>query len=553
MDIQSLYQRLEQKLHQYTPFKKYQIELRKRFQKFLDPPRILFIGEFSVGKSSVINGLLQQEVLPSSATPTTAFITYLRYGKERVEVIYQSGEQETFPLGQLSQITSEREAAQQMREKKIASVNVYLQHPLLKKMTLVDSPGLNSLHKEHTEQTTRMMEEVDFCFWVFAYGKVGTQSEIAGMKALNRAGIRPIALINKIDQADEDDLSEYYAYELEKMNAYTDCVTGVSAHEVMESKEDPELYELSNYPELYQKIDEQLARTESIRQKRKDELVQTIYQLLEELDRMQEQSEYATDVLNFTKTVPKLLTEYQEMIEVGKALSHNDSSSKHYFQHIQQFIDFVTGDKHFEEWMNSEYASILEEHVPIQKWRQLLASYAHYQEKIQNEEDMSTEQWIELKEAIKKINFALVDVEQEVLDYTSTIDSLYRQHYLQLLQKTEEEYHQWMERQKQAITNEIVQLERWAFLSEIQEATVHLCFALYIPLPSYREFPCVALKKDAYQSMAQKEADRKASEWSLQPIRLLYNPNVIYPKMLGKSLVTWVSTLIRKNIEIIKK
>ena len=46
---------------------------------------IVFIGEFSTGKSSIINALLGERILPEGITPTTDRITILRYGDVREE------------------------------------------------------------------------------------------------------------------------------------------------------------------------------------------------------------------------------------------------------------------------------------------------------------------------------------------------------------------------------------------------------------------------------------------------------------------------------------
>ena len=48
---------------------------------------IVFIGEFSTGKSSIINTLLGLDVLPEGITPTTDEITVMKYGDQKLESI----------------------------------------------------------------------------------------------------------------------------------------------------------------------------------------------------------------------------------------------------------------------------------------------------------------------------------------------------------------------------------------------------------------------------------------------------------------------------------
>ena len=48
--------------------------------------RIAFIGEFNHGKSSLINGIIGQRVLPTGMTPTTQVDTIVRFGAESSSV-----------------------------------------------------------------------------------------------------------------------------------------------------------------------------------------------------------------------------------------------------------------------------------------------------------------------------------------------------------------------------------------------------------------------------------------------------------------------------------
>lgn len=53
IEVQALFQKLESLLKKYVPFKKYENELNI-LKRYNEPPHILFMGEFSVGKSSVM-------------------------------------------------------------------------------------------------------------------------------------------------------------------------------------------------------------------------------------------------------------------------------------------------------------------------------------------------------------------------------------------------------------------------------------------------------------------------------------------------------------------
>ena len=53
---------------------------------------VSFMGQFSAGKSYLINNLIGKPVLPVHRSETTALITFVKYDQnERVEIIYKDG------------------------------------------------------------------------------------------------------------------------------------------------------------------------------------------------------------------------------------------------------------------------------------------------------------------------------------------------------------------------------------------------------------------------------------------------------------------------------
>src|SRR5579875_3819542 len=76
----ALLERLQSVLHMLNMTawqqKMQQLEQRATSDNF----KVLVIGEFKRGKSTFINALLGQEVLPAYATPTTAIINEVKWG-----------------------------------------------------------------------------------------------------------------------------------------------------------------------------------------------------------------------------------------------------------------------------------------------------------------------------------------------------------------------------------------------------------------------------------------------------------------------------------------
>ncbi|NCC36113.1 MAG: hypothetical protein EOM24_29480, partial [Chloroflexia bacterium] len=71
-----------------------------------DTFKLLIMGEFKTGKSTFINALLREKVLPSYATPTTAIINEVKYGAQRRALLHFNDEDKQpmeIPVDQLEE------------------------------------------------------------------------------------------------------------------------------------------------------------------------------------------------------------------------------------------------------------------------------------------------------------------------------------------------------------------------------------------------------------------------------------------------------------------
>jgi hypothetical protein len=103
--------------------------LRKAFD--LPELRVAVFGEFSRGKSTLINALLGRVVLPAKLVPTTGHVTWLAAGPDEVRVRYADGRAEVCPLTRLEQLTG-LDGDGRARED-VAAVVVAADAPLLRR------------------------------------------------------------------------------------------------------------------------------------------------------------------------------------------------------------------------------------------------------------------------------------------------------------------------------------------------------------------------------------------------------------------------------------
>lgn len=230
-------------------------EIKQILDDLKDPPIVMVFGEFNAGKSTFINALLGEKVLTSDITPATATVTKISYG-ENIELIghFHDGKRKVLQWEWLEQLSAERTGDATALRQSLYYLEIKHPHPLLKKMTLVDSPGLNSGYDHHTAATKMFMNRADVAVWLFSYLNVGLLSELESIKQLISHHLKPIGIINAIDQHDEEQepLEDYLDYtKTRRLQGILDTVIGISAKEALDGQltNDQELFELSNFQE----------------------------------------------------------------------------------------------------------------------------------------------------------------------------------------------------------------------------------------------------------------------------------------------------------------
>lgn len=205
---------------------------------------LVFIGEFSTGKSSVINALLGQDLLPRGITPTTDEITVIKYG-DRSEESAENG-------CRVISVPQDR----------------------LKGLFIVDTPGTNVTIAQHERLTEEYIPKADIVFFTIGAERAVTGSEARLIKFIKESWLKNIVfLLNKIDIAsDEEELGTLIWHtrdELERSFGIKPHLIPVSAKLAREGKtaSDPALYSRSGFAALEQYIFDTLSEEERIRMK----------------------------------------------------------------------------------------------------------------------------------------------------------------------------------------------------------------------------------------------------------------------------------------------
>ena len=124
---------------------------------------IAVVGEFNRGKSTLINALLGQSILPADMLPTTAILTRIRYGiRRRATIHFNDGHVREIAITDLSQhVTKAAYNSSRIKEVVIDYPTAYCQD----NVDIVDTPGLED-EAAMTAITLVALSDVDAAIFV---------------------------------------------------------------------------------------------------------------------------------------------------------------------------------------------------------------------------------------------------------------------------------------------------------------------------------------------------------------------------------------------------
>lgn len=206
-------------------------QLRKKISS--DTFKIMVMGNFKNGKSTFINALLGQEILPAYAVPTTAIINEIKYGEKPKAVLHflnplpekmYDGIPEKalthmrrfkmkdvppieMPVDEIEDyvvIPMGMEHKEAIKQSPFEKVELFWPLDLLKDgVEIVDSPGLNE-NPVRTQVTMEYLSKADAIIFVFSALAMGSAGEIAYIDdTLRKNGFGEQSLfcvVNRFDQ-----------------------------------------------------------------------------------------------------------------------------------------------------------------------------------------------------------------------------------------------------------------------------------------------------------------------------------------------------------------
>ena len=187
----------------------------RHFQDARDQLAGLFLlvvaGEFNSGKSSFINALLGERVLPEGVTPTTDRVNILRHGPAAGEHLRQA------------YLLERTHPAEVLRE-----------------LNIVDTPGTNAIVRQHEELTRDFIPRSDLVLFVTSADRPFTESERGFLEQIRQWGKKIVFVVNKVDilqqPAERDEVVRYVRENAAALLGEAPQVFPVSARRALDAR-----------------------------------------------------------------------------------------------------------------------------------------------------------------------------------------------------------------------------------------------------------------------------------------------------------------------------
>lgn len=209
---------------------------------------VAVLGQFKRGKSSVLNALVGQALLPTDVLPTTGVITVVSAAEDDgLQVTDTKGQVRNAPPEELPDLVTE--AKNPHNEKKILKVTVPFRCPLTERgVDLVDTPGLGSVFAHSSDRTWEFLPRVDVALLVVGAEPPVTDQELELALEASRAASQVWVVVNKADLLSSEVLTRVLDFTggvlREKLPVPFSGPWPVSAKRALEEGYDPGIYRL---------------------------------------------------------------------------------------------------------------------------------------------------------------------------------------------------------------------------------------------------------------------------------------------------------------------
>jgi hypothetical protein len=164
---------------------------------------LVVLGAFKRGKSTLINALLGEPIMPMAIVPLTSVVTVLGHGdKLNIQVIFQNGAPRQITRQELEEYITEKGNPRNqkgVREVNIAYPSDYLQDGV----RIIDTPGVGSVYSHNSEVAYNYLPQVDAAIFVVTVDPPLSFAEQEFIKDIREYVHKLFFALNKVDYVEE--------------------------------------------------------------------------------------------------------------------------------------------------------------------------------------------------------------------------------------------------------------------------------------------------------------------------------------------------------------
>ena len=288
-----------------------------------EPPLIAVIGQFSSGKSTFLNALLGQNILPSGLTPVTAKAVRLKFAKmPLLSVKFTNGSESLLASSELTELNAMSE--------QIKSMTLYAPSEILKEVNFIDTPGLNSLRDADTKETKNTLKKVCGVIWLSLANNAAKASELESVEEILKTNdLKALCFINQKDKLSKDELESLLKHARQTYGELFEDIIAISSKQALNgiTNENKSELESSNFAKALSAVKETFLNAnfkENFIKARAKKIVNFL--IAEQENRLKVYSAAGEILDKFNGTLEKKLEAIKEEFKPKIALRYSDMS-----------------------------------------------------------------------------------------------------------------------------------------------------------------------------------------------------------------------------------